>query len=61
MINRKLYADTKEALKLFGLENDIDPSVRVGDLSVANQQVIEILKSMTNNRKFWCLMNPHHL
>ena len=59
MINRKkLYADTKEALKLFGLENDIDPSVRVGDLSVANQQVIEILKSMTNNPKILVFDEP---
>lgn len=59
LINRKkLHMDTTEALKLFDLENEINPSVRVADLSVANQQVVEILKSMTNDPKILVLDEP---
>ena len=45
--SKQLYSDTIEMLKLFEVENVIDPSTHVSDLSVANQQVVEILKALS--------------
>ena len=44
---KKLYNDTKELMKTFGLE--IDPAEIVGRLSIANQQMVEILKAYRRN------------
>lgn len=59
MIDRekKLYADTREMLKRF--DNDhIKPEMLVKELSVANQQVVEILKAMSFNPKILILDEP---
>ena len=44
---KKLYDDTMELIKLFEL--DIDPTELVGRLSIANQQMVEIMKAYRRN------------
>jgi len=44
---KKLYADTLEIIREFGL--DIDPTEIVGRLSIANQQMVEIMKAYRRN------------
>lgn len=53
----KLYADTKEMLKRFDIDH-IKPEMLVKELSVANQQVVEILKAMSFNPKILILDEP---
>lgn len=51
MINsKKLYNETMKMLTLFNIKN-IDPFTLVKNLSMANQQVVEILKAMSINPK----------
>ncbi len=54
---RKLYEQTKEMLRTFEIEN-IDPKTLVRDLSIANQQVVEILKAMSEKPKVIVLDEP---
>lgn len=54
---KKLNAQTKEKLALFGIFN-INPNCLVKDLSIANQQVVEILKAMSFNPKILILDEP---
>ena len=42
---KKLYSDTKEALEQVGY--DIDPRTKVGELSVAQRQMIEIARALS--------------
>src|SRR5690554_6480086 len=57
MINRhKLYRDTAEILKRFNLT--FDPRTLVKQLSVANQQVVEILKALSLNPRVLILDEP---
>jgi ABC-type sugar transport system ATPase subunit len=44
---KKLYQDTKDLIDFFGL--DIDPYELVGRLSIANQQMVEIMKAYRRN------------
>ena len=44
---KKLYEDTKALIDFFGL--DIDPTEIVGRLSIANQQMVEIMKAYRRN------------
>ena len=44
---KKLYKDTLKIIQEFGL--DIDPSELVGRLSIANQQMVEIMKAYRRN------------
>ena len=44
---KKLYEDTKALIDFFGL--DIDPAEQVGRLSIANQQMVEIMKAYRRN------------
>ena len=53
----KLYADTREMLKRFDIDH-IKPEMLVKELSVANQQVVEILKAMSFNPKILILDEP---
>ncbi len=53
---RKLTADTRELLARLGF--DIDPLARVGSLSVAYQQVVEIAKALSENVKVLILDEP---
>jgi ABC-type sugar transport system ATPase subunit len=58
LIDRKaLYQQTNEMLALANADN-IDPDMLVKDLSVANQQVVEILKAMSFNPKVLILDEP---
>lgn len=58
MIDReRLYENTKNLLKVFG-EEQLDPRTLVRDLSVAAQQVVEILKAMSYNSKIIILDEP---
>ena len=58
IINHKqLYKDTKEMLDLFKIE-DISPNMLVKDISIANQQVVEILKAMSFKPKVLILDEP---
>jgi ABC-type sugar transport system ATPase subunit len=52
----RLYADTKRILELF--EWDIDPKTLVKNLSVAGQQVLEILKAISYQPKVLILDEP---
>ncbi len=44
---KTLYAETKKLIDFFGL--DIDPTELVGKLSIANQQMVEIMKAYRRN------------
>lgn len=54
---KELSRKTKEQLEKLGF-GDISPSARVGDLSVAYQQVVEICKSLTRNSKIIIFDEP---
>lgn len=54
---KELSQKTKEQLDMLGF-GDIDPSEKVGDLSVAYQQVVEICKSLTRNSKIIIFDEP---
>ena len=56
--SKKLYSDTMEILKLFDVRDSINPDTRISDLSVANQQVVEILKSLSLNPRILVLDEP---
>ena len=48
LVDKKtMYEKTKELVDLFGI--DIDPTEQVGRLSVANQQLVEIMKAYRRN------------
>ncbi|WP_394925955.1 sugar ABC transporter ATP-binding protein [uncultured Robinsoniella sp.] len=53
----ELYQMTREMLSLFEIDN-ILPSTLVKDLSIANQQVVEILKAMSFHPKVLILDEP---
>ena len=53
---RKLYADTAELLKLF--KTNIRPEDKVADLNLADQQVVEIAKSLSLKCKLLILDEP---
>lgn len=58
LINKNLlHQQTREMLSLFDIDY-IDPSTMIADLSIANQQVIEILKAMSENPKLIVLDEP---
>lgn len=52
----RLYADCEEALRIF--KTSIKPQQRVNELNVAEQQVVEIAKSISFNCKFLILDEP---
>ena len=54
---RKMYEDTEKMLARFNIDN-IKPNTLVRDLSIANQQVIEILKAMSESPKVIVLDEP---
>ena len=54
---RKLKLDAKKQLEKLGF-GEIDPGVRVGTLSVAYQQVVEICKCLTRNARVLVLDEP---
>ena len=54
---RSLKKNAKEQLSKLGFD-DIDPSTRVGELSVAYQQVVEICKCLTRNARILVLDEP---
>ena len=53
---KKLYADTAELLKLF--KTDIRPEDKVADLNLADQQIVEIAKSLSLKCKLLILDEP---
>ena len=53
---KKLYADTEELLKLF--KSNIHPDSMVGELNIADQQVVEIAKSLSLKCKLLILDEP---
>lgn len=55
--SKRLYDQTMKMLSLFNIEN-IDPFTLVKNLSMANQQVVEILKAMSFNPKILILDEP---
>lgn len=55
---KKLYEDTNEVLKLFEIGDIIKPNMLISNLSVANQQVVEILKSMSLNPRILVFDEP---
>ena len=55
--SKRLYDQTREMLALFDI-TEIDPSTEVRELSIANQQVVEILKAMSLNPKVLILDEP---
>jgi ABC-type sugar transport system ATPase subunit len=52
----QLYTQTKEVLKEIGLK--LDPKTKISSLKVANQQLIEIAKSLTLNSKIIIMDEP---
>ncbi|RKX88596.1 MAG: D-xylose ABC transporter ATP-binding protein [Spirochaetes bacterium] len=58
MVNwKKMHEDTRELLALFNLEH-LDPSTPVNRLSIAMQQVVEILKAISFNPSVLVLDEP---
>jgi ABC-type sugar transport system ATPase subunit len=53
----KMYRETRNLLKLFEI-NTIDPKTLVGDLSMANRQLVEILKAMSYDPQVLVLDEP---
>ncbi|MBU9728647.1 sugar ABC transporter ATP-binding protein [Diplocloster modestus] len=53
---KTMYRQSKEILSLVGLT--IDPKINIGDCSVAQKQLIEIAKVMSNNAKVLILDEP---
>lgn len=53
-----MVADTYELLKLFGMEQMIDPRDKMATLSVAQMQVIEILKAVSTKANVIILDEP---
>ncbi len=53
----RLYDQTRDMLTLFDI-TDIDPATPVRELSIAKQQVVEILKAMSLNPKVLILDEP---
>jgi len=56
--SKKLRQETERMLKSFEIDDCIDPDTLVKDLSIANQQVVEILKAMSFNPKVLILDEP---
>ena len=58
-INKKaMVRDTRELLKLFDMQDYIDPYTNVSSLSVAQCQVVEILKAISKKAKVIILDEP---
>lgn len=55
---KAMVADTYELLKLFGMEQMIDPRDKMATLSVAQMQVIEILKAVSTKANVIILDEP---
>ena len=55
---KKIYTDTLALLEEFGLEKDIDPYELAGNLNVAHQQMIEIIKCYRRNPDVICFDEP---
>jgi len=55
---RRAVRETRELLALFGMEEQIDPSSPLNTLSVAEQQIIEILKAVAYKSKIIFLDEP---
>lgn len=56
--SKRLRQETNRMLKSFEIDECIDPDTLVKDLSIANQQVVEILKAMSFNPKVLILDEP---
>lgn len=52
----KIYCESNNMLKEFGL--DIDPRMKVGQLNIANQQLVEIIKAISFNVKILVMDEP---
>ncbi|MHB1456841.1 MAG: sugar ABC transporter ATP-binding protein [Armatimonadota bacterium] len=52
----QVYSRASELLKEYNL--DIDPSVRVGDLGIGKQQMVEIAKALSKNSRILLLDEP---
>lgn len=52
----KLYAESQKWLEMIGL--DIDPQMKLGELTVGKQQLIEIAKALTKNADILILDEP---
>ncbi len=52
----KIYADTRELLREYDLT--LDPTARVADLGVGQQQLVEIVKALAKNSKILLLNEP---
>jgi D-xylose transport system ATP-binding protein len=52
----KMYADTRELLRDYDLT--LDPTARVADLGVGQQQLVEIVKALAKNSKILLLDEP---
>ena len=55
---KAMAREARELLKLFGMEESIDPYEKVNRLSVAQMQVIEILKAVSTKAKVIILDEP---
>lgn len=53
---KKIYEETKRLLTKLGL--DLDPNQRIGNLSVAEQQIVEIVKMLSQNAEIIIMDEP---
>ncbi|MDO4547905.1 MAG: sugar ABC transporter ATP-binding protein [Clostridia bacterium] len=54
---RKLYDDAREILKVFSFA-ELDPNTRVSNLTIGNQQMIEIIRAVSLNAKLIIFDEP---
>lgn len=54
--DKKIYQDTRDLLKSFGLE--IDPKTKINQLSVSMKQMVDIIKAVSYNAKIIVLDEP---
>ncbi len=54
---KKLYDDTRKILKMFSF-NDLEPDARISDLSIGNQQMIEIIRAISLNARLIIFDEP---
>ncbi|MCI8397910.1 MAG: sugar ABC transporter ATP-binding protein [Oscillibacter sp.] len=55
---KAMERETRSLLQLFGMENSIDPRAKISQLSVAQMQVIEILKAVSTQAQVIILDEP---
>ena len=55
---KKAISETSRLLSLFGMEEQVNPEEKLGNISVAEQQIVEIIKAVSYDAKLIILDEP---